>query len=103
MIFSFNLCRYQQTRSGPYEGVPAHAVVFQVVAKHLRPLHLRGAGLPQDDGADDGGKVMEGDHDPFEVLFSDLYQQCWAPAVGDRPTSLEVVHVIGMWLEHVDK
>nr|KAG5710309.1 hypothetical protein BaRGS_009025 [Batillaria attramentaria] len=95
-VYSLGITLWQmQSRSGPYEGVPVHSVVFQVVARHLRPQHRSAASLDADN--DDSSD------DPFELVFSDLYTQCWAPAVEDRPTSLEVVHVIGLWMENLDK
>ena len=74
----------QRTRQGPYDGVPAHAVVYQVVSNNRRPNR------PCDDH-----------ENPFEVIFSDLYTQCWSGEERDRPTSLEVVHAVGLWLDHM--
>ena len=74
----------QRTREGPYEGVPAHAVVYQVVSRDLRPKQ------PSTDL-----------DDPFEVIFSDLYKQCWARDLEERPTSLDIVNAIKLWLENM--
>ncbi|KAL8578165.1 hypothetical protein ACOMHN_051720 [Nucella lapillus] len=84
-VYSLGITLWQmRTRQGPYEGVPAHTMVYQVVSKDLRPR------LPSDD-----------EDSPFEVVFSDLYTQCWARSTQDRPTSLDVVHAVGLWLEYM--
>ncbi|XP_076441142.1 serine/threonine-protein kinase mos-like [Babylonia areolata] len=84
-VYSLGITLWQmRTRQGPYEGVPAHAVVYQVVSNDLRPR------LPSED-----------EDNPFEVIFADLYTQCWASSGDDRPSSLHIVHTIDLWLEYM--
>ncbi|XP_070194172.1 serine/threonine-protein kinase mos-like [Littorina saxatilis] len=97
-VYSLGVTLWQmRTRRGPYEGLPPHAVVYQVVSNNLRPRRPPIKDVDVDDDKDDD----KDDDNPFEVLFCDLYTQCWAGAREDRPTSLDIVHAVGLWMEHV--
>ncbi|XP_050403259.2 serine/threonine-protein kinase mos [Patella vulgata] len=79
-VYSYGVTLWQLlSRETPYSNQNQHVVIFSVVSKHLRP--------PHPDVGDD----------PFELLYQELYTQCWSANPETRPTSRDLVELLKQW------
>ncbi len=84
-IYSLGITMWAMlTRETPYQGEgDQHAIIFQVVSRGRRPR------LP----------VSEDQEEPRDVAYIDLFVQCWAQEVGERPEALQLLQIVKVWHE----
>ncbi|ESO86718.1 hypothetical protein LOTGIDRAFT_194882, partial [Lottia gigantea] len=78
-IYSYGVTLWQLlSREIPFANQNQHVVIFSVVSKKLRPT-------PPDVG-----------DDPFDLLYQELYTQCWSALPDERPSSKELVETLSL-------
>lgn len=86
-IYSFGVNLWQMlSKDNPYGNENQHVVIFGVVAYGLRPKHPETVDISE----------------PFEMLYRELYSQCWEADSDKRPSARDLVDVLKTWSSHMN-